>query len=137
MKLCSACLLGVECRYDGEHNRNEKVLELAKKETLIPVCPEQLGGLATPRVKAEIREGGVVNAENEDVTRQFKKGAEETLRIAKTFGAKEAILKQRSPSCGCGKVYDGTFSKTLVSGDGITTKLLKENGVVVKTEEDL
>lgn len=137
MKLCSACLLGVDCRYDGEHNGNEKVLELAKKETLIPVCPEQLGGLATPRIKSEIKGEGVVNCEGEDVTRQFKKGAEETLRIAKTFGVKEAILKQRSPSCGCGKVYDGTFSKKLVEGDGMTTKLLKENGIIIKTEEDL
>lgn len=137
MKLCSACLLGVKCRYDGKSKPNEKVIELAKKEALIPVCPEQLGGLPTPREPSEIRGDKVFNKEGVDVTEQFKKGAEEALKIAKLYDIKEAIFKQRSPSCGCGKIYDGTFSGKLVKGDGITTRLLKNNRIRVVTEEDL
>ena len=102
MKLCSACLLGINCRYNGERKPNKKVIDLAMKETLIPVCPEQLGGLATPRPPAEIKDDCVVNSKGTDVTKEFKQGAEEVLKIAKLFSIKEAILKLRSPSCGCG-----------------------------------
>lgn len=138
MKLCSACLLGIACRYDGLSKPNEKVLALAKTETLIPVCPEQLGGQPTPRPGSEItRFGTVVEESGNDVTREFSKGALETLKIAKLYGIKEAIMKQRSPSCGSGQVYDGTFSKTLVKGDGIAAALLKKNGIKVISEEDL
>ena len=118
MKICSACLLGINCRYNGERKPNEKVIALTSKETLIPVCPEQTGGLATPRAAAEIKDGRVVN----------DKGAEDVLSIAKLYNIKEAILKQRSPSCGCGLIYDGTFSGNVIKGDGVTTKLLKKNG---------
>lgn len=137
MKICSACLLGINCRYNGERKPNEKVIKLAAEETLIPVCPEQLGGLATPRAAAEIKVGRVVDDEGVDVTKEYKQGAEEVLKIAKLYDIKEAILKQRSPSCGCGQIYDGTFSGVLIDGDGITARLLKENGINVKTEEDL
>ena len=137
MKLCSACLLGVNCRYNGETKPNQKVIDLANKETLIPVCPEQLGGLPTPRPAAEGKDGQVVTNESIDVTREFIKGAEETLKIAKLYNIKEAVLKQRSPSCGCGQIYDGNFSGIVIKGDGITSKLLKENGINVITEEDL
>jgi len=137
MKLCSACLLGVKCRYNGRDARNKKVMALLKKEILIPVCPEQLGGLPTPREPAEIREGKVITKSGKDVTENFKRGAEEVLKIAKLFGISEAILKQGSPSCGCGRIYDGTFSGKIIEGDGITATLLKKHGIKVITEEDL
>lgn len=137
MKLCSACLLGIKCRYDGKSKRNRKAIELTKKEILIPVCPEQLGGLVTPREPAEQREKKVFTKSGKDVTQNFKKGAKEALKIAKLFGIKEAILKQKSPSCGCGKIYDGTFTGKLIKSDGVTTSLLKKNKIKVISEEDL
>ncbi len=135
--ICSACLLGIACRYDGKSKSNRKVIELLKKEILIPVCPEQLGGLTTPREPAEQRNGKVITASGKDITKYFQKGTKEVLKIAKMFGAKEAILKQRSPSCGNGQIYDGTFSKKVIKGDGITARLLKKNGIKVLSEEDL
>ena len=137
MKLCSACLLGIKCRYDGKDNLNEKVVELAKREKLIPVCPERLGGLPTPREPAEIQGNRVVTYSGKDVTEYFERGAKKVLKIAKLLGIKEAILKQKSPSCGSGKIYDGTFSGTIIKGDGITARLLKKNGVRVISEEEL
>jgi len=113
------------------------VINLAAKETLIPVCPEQLSGLPTPRIISEIKNGRVINKEGFDITRNFQQGTEEVLKIVKLYNIKEVILKQRSPSCGCGQISDGTFSETIIKGDGITTKLLKENGVDVITEENL
>ena len=137
MKLCSACLLGVKCRYDGESKASQKVLDIAKKEVLIPVCPEQLGGLPTPRESAEQLGERVVTKSGDDVTMFFHRGAEQVLEIAKLYGIKEAILKQKSPSCGCGKIYDGTFSGKLVDGDGVLAILLKKNNIKVSTEDDL
>jgi uncharacterized protein YbbK (DUF523 family) len=137
MKLCSACLLGIKCRYDGKSARNRKVIMLLKAETLIPVCPEQLGGLPTPREPAEIRGERVFTRSGKDVTENFERGAKEVLKIAKLYGIKEAIMKQGSPSCGSGRIYDGTFSGKTIKGDGITTAVLKENGIKVITEEDL
>ena len=137
MKLCSACLLGINCRYDGKSKPNNKIIDLLKKEVLIPICPEQLGGLSTPREPAELRYGKVFTESGEDISENFKKGAEETLRLAKMLNIKEAILKQRSPSCGCGQVYDGTFSGKVVKGDGVTTALLKENKIRVISEDNL
>ena len=134
--LVSACLLGACCRYDGKSKANEAVLRLAEKHELIPVCPEQLGGLPTPRAPAEIRNGRVVNRRGEDVTRQYQKGAAETLRLCKLLHCDLAIFKARSPSCGCGQVYDGTFSGTLVPGDGIAARRFKEQGIPVLTEEN-
>ncbi len=136
MKLCSACLIGIECRYDGKSKPNIKVIELAKKEVLIPVCPEQFGGLSTPRESQERIGKRVLTKTGKDVTENFSKGAEQVLIIAKLFGIKEAILKQRSPSCGCGQIYDGTFSGRIVNGDGVTTALLKRNKIKVVSEED-
>lgn len=135
--LCSACLLGVKSRYDGKSKLNKKLLKLAKQELLIPVCPEQLGGLPTPRARAEKRKGKVVTKLGKDITFNFKKGAREVLQLAKLFEVKKAILKQGSPSCGCGKIYDGTFSGKLIKGDGLTTALLKRHNIKVTTEEDL
>ncbi|MFH0977996.1 MAG: DUF523 domain-containing protein [Candidatus Woesearchaeota archaeon] len=137
MKLCSACLLGVTCRWDGKSKPCEKVLQLLRKEILIPVCPEQLGGLPTPREPSEQHGAKVFSKSGKDVTIQFVAGATETLKLAKLFGVKEAILKQASPSCGSGRIPDGTFSGKSLEGDGVTTALLKKNGISVISEEDL
>ena len=147
MKLCSACLLGINCRYDGIPKVNEKVSALLEREILIPVCPEQLGGQATPRPNSEIFGGDglavlcgqaqVIETSGADVTKYFIRGAQETLKLVNLYGVKEVILKARSPSCGSGQIYDGTFSKTLISGDGVTSALLKKYGVSVISEQDL
>ena len=131
MIIMSACLCGVNCKYSGGNNLNEKCLELFKKGEAILVCPEHLGGLMTPRIPAEIREDKVITKEGEDVTAQFLKGAEETLRIAKMVNAKKAILKEGSPSCGCNYIYDGNFNGTKIKGKGITASLLEKNGIKV------
>jgi len=135
MILVSACLLGAKCRYDGKSKQNNKVIKLLEKEILIPVCPEQLGGLSTPRTPSEQKGARVYAKCGEDVTGYFVKGAEEVLRLAQLYSIKKAILKQRSPSCGCGQIYDGTFSGTVINGDGVTTALLKRNGIKVISEE--
>ena len=135
--LCSACLLGIECRYDGNSRPNNKVIELIKDYILIPVCPEQLGGLPTPRECAEISGTKVFTRSGRDVTQNFIQGAKQTVYIAKLLGIKKAILKQYSPSCGCGKIYDGSFSRTVVKGDGITTRVLKKEGIMVVSEEEI
>ncbi len=137
MILISACLAGVNCRYDGNNNFSEKIEKLMKNENAILVCPEQLGGLATPRIPAEIIEQRVINKDGFDVTEQFRKGAEETLKIAKMYHCTKAILKQRSPSCGFGQIYDGSHSGKIVNGMGITAKLLAENGIKIVTEEEI
>jgi len=143
--LASACLLGINCRYDGRNSLNKKVVALAKEKTLIPVCPEQLGGLGTPRDYMWISGGKgsdvldgrarVLNAKNEDVTESLIRGAREVLKIARAWGAKKAILKARSPSCGCWKIY-GDKGK-LIDGDGVTAALLKREGIKIITEEEL
>ncbi|MDP2925297.1 MAG: DUF523 domain-containing protein [Nanoarchaeota archaeon] len=146
MRLCSACLLGLECRYNGKSNlekASEQLLQEFRNENIIPVCPEQLGGLPTPRTPSEIQGGmsgedvldgrcKVISKNGEDVTPQFIKGAYEVLKIAQSLGIKEYIGVQKSPSCGCGKTYDGTFTKTLIDGDGVTVALLKRNGMSIK-----
>ncbi len=152
MKLVSACLIGINCRYDGENRLNDKVMKLLKHEELIPVCPEQLGGLPTPREPSGILNGSgedvidgkskVYNAIGQDVTQNFTKGAHEVLKIARLYGIKDAILKQRSPSCGCGETQqmryeNGKYTSSLVKGDGVTAALLKRNNIRIITEEDL
>lgn len=135
--LISACLLGVNCRYDATSKTVPELEELMSKHTLIPVCPEQLGGLSTPRSPAEIKGNLVFNKDCVDVTEEFIKGAEETLKIAKIYNCKYAILKEKSPSCGSEKIYDGTFSKTIIDGDGFAAKLLKKNGIKVIGESEI
>jgi uncharacterized protein YbbK (DUF523 family) len=127
--LVSACLLGLACRYDGAALPDEAVLRLCKIHTLVPFCPEIHGGLPTPREPAELRDGGVYTRSGKDVTAAFAKGAQEALRLAKTLGCTHAILQDRSPSCGYGAVYDGTFTGKLIPGDGLTAKLLSENSI--------
>ncbi len=137
MIIVSACLAGVKCRYDGNDNATNKVIEMVKKGIAIPICPEQLGGLQTPRIPAEIREEKVINKKGENVTSQFEKGAKETLRIAELANCHKAILKQSSPSCGYGKIYDGTHTGRIIKGNGLTAELLSQKGILILTEEDL
>lgn len=134
--LISSCLLGLACRYDGGW-REYDLKGLEKKFNLIPICPEIYGGLPTPRVPSEIKGDRVINREGVDVTAQYEKGAKEALHLARLFNVKCAVLKAKSPSCGKNVVYDGTFTKTLTEGDGITAKLLKANGIAVFTEEEI
>ena len=132
--LISACLLGCRCRYDGGSREHPEVLDLAKRHELVPVCPEQMGGLATPRPPAERRGDRVVTESGADVTEQYRRGAEEALRLARLLRCQAAVLKERSPSCGHGAVYDGTFTRTLIPGDGVTAELLEANGIPVYGE---
>jgi uncharacterized protein YbbK (DUF523 family) len=134
--LCSACLLGIKCRYDGKSKPNKKIIELSKKTLLIPICPEQLGGLTTPRELAEQKGNKVFTKSGKDVTENFLKGAKEALKVVRLFDVKEAVLKQRSPSCGCGQIHDGTFSNIIIKGDGVTAALLKRNRIKVISDED-
>jgi uncharacterized protein YbbK (DUF523 family) len=137
MIIVSACLTGVLCRYDGAAKECEKVIRLVAEEKAIPVCPEQLGGLPTPREPAEIIGNRVIRKDGVDVTEAFHRGAREALRIARIAGAKTAILKARSPSCGSGKIYDGSFTGRLVDGDGVFAKACKQAGIEVRTEEEI
>ena len=127
--LVSACLLGLACRYDGCANKNEAVIALGAVHTLIPFCPEIYGGLPTPREPAEIRNGRVVTVSGRDVTAFFKKGASEAIRLARLLDCRCAVLQDRSPSCGCGIIHDGTFSGGMKEGDGVTAALLAEQGI--------
>lgn len=135
--LISGCLLGINCRYDGKGKLIDAFEQLSKKYNLIPVCPEQLGGLATPRTPAEIINQHVITKDGIDVTKEYTKGANEVLRLAKLYHCTIAILKERSPSCGSNSRYDGTFSGTLIKGDGITAALLKQNGITVYGESEI
>lgn len=137
MIIVSACLAGLHCRYDGGGKPNNEVIRLVAEGKAIPVCPEQLGGLSTPRLPAEIIDGRVIRKDGVDVTSEFERGAQDALTLAKLAGAKSAILKAKSPSCGSGRIYDGSFSEKVIPGDGILTELLKKNGITVQTEEDL
>lgn len=134
--LVSACLLGVRCRYDGKSKPHPAVERLMEQHTLIPVCGEILGGLPTPRVSAERQGARVVTADGRDVTVAYRRGAEEVLRLAERYGCKAAILKERSPSCGSGRIYDGTFTGTLTDGWGVTAELLRDHGICVIGESE-
>ena len=135
--LISACLLGVKCRYDGSGRPCPAALALAGAHELIPVCPEQLGGLPTPRMPSEIRDGQVIRRDGVSVDEAYRRGAAEAARLAKLFSCELAVLKARSPSCGSGCIYDGSFTGTLIPGDGVTAALLKQQGLQVITEEEL
>jgi len=142
--LVSACLAGINCKYNGGNNLRKDILDLVSRGNAVLVCPEQLGGCPTPRPASEIQNGTgadvldgkcrVMNIKGEDVTYNFIKGAEETLKIAKVAGVKRAILKSKSPSCGYGQIYDGSFSGRLKEGNGVTAELLVRNGIVVESE---
>jgi len=134
--LVSACILGIYCRYDGSEIKNDLIAEKIGEHNLIPICPEQLGGLKTPREPSEIKNGKVYAKNGTDITANYIKGANEALKIAKMFNCKIAILKDRSPSCGAKKLYDGTFSGKLIEGNGITAELLSQNGITVILESE-
>ena len=135
--LISACLLGTCCRYDGGGNRQEWAEELGRRYELVPVCPEQLGGLATPRPPAERLGNRVVTNAGGDVTDAYEKCAAEALALARLLDCQAAVLKERSPSCGRGAIYDGTFSHTQVPGDGVTAQRLLEAGIPVYGESQV
>ena len=139
--LISACLIGCNTRYKGDSQEIPEIGALMERYTLIPICPEQLGGLATPRDPSEIQQQGgrtaVISCKGSDVTAQFERGANEALKLAKLYGCTAAILKERSPSCGYGAVYDGTFSGSLTEGNGITAGLLAENGIRIIGESHI
>jgi uncharacterized protein YbbK (DUF523 family) len=141
MKLVSACLLGINCNFEGKNWKQTELLEEFKKGNLFPICPEVMGGLPIPRVPAEIIGGTgadvldgkakVVNMDGVDVTEQFLRGANEALRLAKIVGANEVLLTEKSPSCGCGRIFDGTFTEKFKDGDGVTCALLNRNGIKI------
>ena len=131
--LVSSCLLGLNCKYDGGNNYSNEIDEFLKDYDVIPICPEIMGGLPTPRVGSERIGDKVITKDGKDVTEQYKKGAEDALFLAKKYDVKKALLKLRSPSCGNEKIYDGTFTYTLIDGDGVTAELLKNNGIEIIT----
>lgn len=135
--LVSACLMGRNCKYNGGNNLDPHVVALQKDHELIPVCPEVLGGLKTPRVPAEIQGGKVITKDGRDVSEAYARGAEQCLAIAKKEQIKYAILQPRSPSCGVKEHYDGTFSGRLIPGPGVSAGLLIKNGITVLEPEDL
>jgi len=146
MKLISACLCGINSKYNGGNNLNPYWLEMLARGELIPVCPEQMGGLPTPRFPCELTGGDgydvlkakalAVTRNGQDITENLLKGATETLNMAHHAKVEGAIFQSRSPSCGCGLIYDGTFRKKLIQGDGVTTALLKQNGLPVWNEQE-
>lgn len=135
--LISACLLGISCRYDGASREDRTALSLASRFELVPFCPEIYGGLPTPRIPSERKGNRVVNREGLDVTEAFERGAQECLRLCRLLGIRVAVLKEKSPSCGSGKIYDGSFFGTLTAGDGVTAELLRKNGIAVYSEKDI
>lgn len=147
MILVSACLLGINCKYSGDNNKNDKVIEYLQNKQFTLICPEQLGGLPTPRDPSEITlldgdkvlkgESLVINNKKQDVTQCFLKGANESLKIAKIYNCKEAILKEGSPSCGVNLIYDGSFTGIKKSGSGVTASLLRNKGIKVISEKEL
>ena len=145
MILVSACLLGIDCKYSGSNNKNDSVLKYLEGKTYVIACPEQLGGLTTPRNPSEIVKIGenevneykLLSNEGKDVSENFIKGAEETLKIAKIFNCTEAILKEGSPSCGSSFIYDGSFTGKKISGQGVTTHLLRKNNIKVISENQV
>ena len=135
--LISACLLGVPCRYDGASKPVPRIELLTERFVLVPVCPEQLGGLPTPRTPAERCGSCVLTRDGRDVTENYLRGAQEALRIARITGCKTALLKAKSPSCGCGRIYDGTHTDTLTGGSGVTAQLLQQHGLLVCNEDTM
>lgn len=141
MFLVSACLVGINCKYNGGNNYNEKLLKMVRDGQAIPICPEQLGGLRTPRNPVELKvidgKRYAITNKGEDVTEDYERGAQEVLELAKKLDIKKAILKSRSPSCGKDKIYSGNFDKNLVDGNGILAELLKQNGIEIISSDEV
>ena len=141
MILVSACLVGINCKYSGGNNYKQKIFDLVKEGKAIPICPEQLGGLNTPRKPVELKvingKRHAIDNEGNDLTENFERGALEVLNLAKNLNINKAILQPRSPSCGVNKIYSGNFDNKLVDGNGILAELLKQNGIDVLTPNDI
>ena len=141
MILVSACLVGINCKYSGGNNYNQKIFNLLKEGKAIPICPEQLGGLNTPRKPVELKvingKRYAIDNEGNDLTENFERGALEVLNLAKDLNINKAILQPRSPSCGVDKIYSGKFDNKLVDGNGILAELLKQNGIDVLTPNEI
>ena len=137
MILVSACLLGHDCKYNGGNNDCPAVHRYLEGKDYVVFCPERASGLPAPRLPSEIRDGRVYSKAGEDVTEEFRLGAEKALAFCRSHGVTTAVLKARSPSCGVHAVYDGSFSGRVVPGMGVTARLLAENGVTLMDEEDL
>jgi len=135
--LVSACFVASGYKYDGGDNIQEAILQLQEKYDFVLICPEVFGGLETPRLPSEQRGEKVVMIDGKDVTANFVKGAKKALELALANNVKKALLKAKSPSCGSGVIYDGTFSHTKIAGDGVAAKMLKEAGIKVYTEEEI
>lgn len=135
--LVSACLCGLPCRYDGSVSALPAALELVRQGRAIPVCPEQIGGLPTPRQAIELRDGRALDKEGRDVTALVAMGAQAAADLAGLAGCRAALLKARSPTCGSGRIYDGTFSGKLIPGDGMLAGRLRAMGLAILSEEDL
>lgn len=133
----SKCLVGINCKYSGGNNYSDKLMEYLKDKDFLAICPEVTGGLKTPRVPCEISGERIISQDGQDCTKEYYFGAQEALKVCKACQVTEAILQTRSPSCGCGIIYDGTFTGNKIVGDGITAKLLKENGIKVINIEEL
>ena len=132
MIVCSACLVGMACKYNGKNNNvDERVVQLVKEGKAVPVCPEMLGGLEVPRIPSEIKGDKVIMADGKDVSEAFEKGAHMALAITEAIKADTAILMPRSPSCGSDYIYDGQFCRRLIKGDGVFVRLLKNEGIKV------
>lgn len=136
MILVSSCLIGKKCRYDGESCLVPSLAALAEKGKAIDVCPEVLGGLSTPRMPAEITENQVIDGNGKNVTKAYLRGAEEAFDIYRKYDCRCAVLKEKSPSCGCHWIYDGTFTGRIISGEGMTVRLFRKNGIVVMNEKE-
>ena len=137
MILVSACLLGENCKYSGGNNRREDVCRFLEGKEYVAFCPEQAGGLPTPRLPSERRDGRVFSRDGEDVTAAFLLGAEQALELCRGEEVTLAILKQGSPSCGSRYIYDGSFSGAKIPGEGVTAELLRRNGIRVMSEEEI
>ena len=135
--IISACLIGVNCKYDGNNNYNPLIIKLSEKYNLIPVCPEVIGGLFTPRTSAEIIGEKVINKDGIDVTSEFEKGANAALQICKLYNVKKAVLKTKSPSCGYEEIYDGSFSGKVIKGNGKTADLIIKNDIKIYNENEI
>ena len=134
--IVSACLVGMNTKYNGGNNKNERIIEFLKDKEYITICPEVSGGLSTPRAPSEIIDNKVINKEGIDVTNEFNLGTNKEIERVKEFGATIAILKSKSPSCGLNYIYDGSFTSSLIEGDGVFVKELKKLGIKILTELD-
>ena len=133
----SACLLGENCKYNGKNNRNEAVLEFVKDREVLPLCPELLSGLGSPRPKAELKDGIAYNEFGENIHDRFAEGVRKAMEAVAKEDVDLAVLQSRSPTCGVNQIYDGTFSGTKITGQGLFAKALKEAGITLIDAEDL